>query len=53
MAPHLSDLNPLDFYLWEYLTTFVYAAPVDNKEALHHHIMDACWTTHNYLASLN
>jgi hypothetical protein len=26
----------------------VYAAPVDNEEALHHHIVDACQTIHNY-----
>jgi hypothetical protein len=30
------DLNPLDFYLWGHLKTLVYAAPVDNEEALHH-----------------
>jgi hypothetical protein len=33
--PHSTpNLNPLDFYLWEYLRTRVYAAPVDNEEAL-------------------
>jgi hypothetical protein len=28
--------------------TLVYAAPVDNEGALHHHIVDACQTIHNY-----
>jgi hypothetical protein len=36
------------FYLWRHLNTFVYAAPVDNKEALHHRIEDACQTICNY-----
>jgi hypothetical protein len=47
--PHLSDFNPLDFYLWGHLKTLVYAAPVDNKEALHNRIVDACQTICNYL----
>jgi hypothetical protein len=46
--PCLPDLNPLDFYLLGHLKTFVYAAPVDNEEALHHRIVDACQTTCNY-----
>jgi hypothetical protein len=33
-SPRSPDLNPLDFYLWKYLRTRVYAAPVDNDEAL-------------------
>jgi hypothetical protein len=41
------DLNPLNFYLWQHLNTLVYAAPVDNKEALHHGIVDVCQTIHN------
>jgi hypothetical protein len=28
--------------------TLVYAAPVDNEEALHHRIVDAYQTIHNY-----
>jgi hypothetical protein len=28
--------------------TIVYAAPVDNEEALHHRIVDACQTIRNY-----
>jgi hypothetical protein len=28
--------------------TLVYAAPLDNKEALHHPIVDPCQTTRNY-----
>jgi hypothetical protein len=34
--PRSPDLNPLDFYLWGHIKTLVYAAPVDNEEALHH-----------------
>jgi hypothetical protein len=41
-------LNPLNFYLWGHLKTIVYAAPVDNEEALHRRIMDACQTIRNY-----
>jgi hypothetical protein len=46
--PRLPDLNPLDFYLWEHLKTHLYTAPVDNKEALYHHVVDACQTICNY-----
>jgi hypothetical protein len=38
MASTLPDLN---------LKTVVYASPVDNKEALHHHTVDACKPTCN------
>jgi hypothetical protein len=48
MSPHSPDLNSLDFYLWGHLKTLVYAAPVDNEEALHHCIMDACQTICNF-----
>jgi hypothetical protein len=41
------DSNPLGFYLWEHLETFVYAAPVDSEEALHHRTVDACQTICN------
>jgi hypothetical protein len=43
-----SDLNPLDLYLWGHLKVLVYAAPVDNDEALHHCIVAACQTIHIY-----
>jgi hypothetical protein len=46
--PCPSDLNPLDFYLWGHLKILVYAAPVDNKEAAHHHILDAYQTICSY-----
>jgi hypothetical protein len=36
-----------------HLKTLVYAAPVDNKEALHQRIVDACQTVRNCPASLN
>jgi hypothetical protein len=37
------DLNTIDFYLWEHQKP-----PVDNEEALHHRIVDACQTIRNY-----
>jgi hypothetical protein len=46
--PCSPDLNLLNFYPWGHLKTPVYAAPVDNEEALHHRIMDACQTICNY-----
>jgi hypothetical protein len=46
--PHSPHLNRLDFYLWGRLKSLVYAAPVDNEEALHHHIVVACQTTRNH-----
>jgi hypothetical protein len=46
--PRSPDVNPLDFYLWGHLKTLVYAVPVDNEEALHHRILDACRTICNY-----
>jgi hypothetical protein len=41
-SPRSPDFNPLDFYLWGHLKSLVYAVPVDNEEALHHRIMNAC-----------
>jgi transposase len=46
--PRSPDLNPLHFYLWRQLKSLVYAAPVDNEEALHNRIVDACQTIRNY-----
>jgi hypothetical protein len=46
--PRSPDLNPLDFYLLGHLKTLVYAAPVDNEEAIHHRTVDACRTIRNY-----
>jgi hypothetical protein len=46
--PRSPDLNYLDFYLWEHLKIFVYAAAVDNEAALHHRIVDACQNIRNY-----
>jgi hypothetical protein len=46
--PRSPGLNPLDFYLWGNLKTLVYAAPVDNEEALRYRIVDACQTIRNY-----
>jgi hypothetical protein len=46
--PRLQDLNPLYLYMWGNLKTVVYAAPVDNEEALHHRNVEACQTIRNY-----
>jgi hypothetical protein len=46
--PCLLDLNPLDFYMWEYLKSLGYTVPVDNEEALHYHSVEACQTISNY-----
>jgi hypothetical protein len=46
--PRSTDLNPLDFYLCGHLNTLVYAAPVDNEEALYHRTVYACQTTRTY-----
>jgi hypothetical protein len=40
-------MNPLDFYLWGHLKTLVYPTAVDNKEELHHRIVDAGHIIHN------
>jgi hypothetical protein len=42
IPPCSPDLNYLDFYLWGLLKALVYVASVDNEEALHHRIVDAC-----------
>jgi hypothetical protein len=47
MASTLAGFDPLDFYLWRHLKTLVYAAPVDNEEALHHRTVGACQTIRN------
>jgi hypothetical protein len=46
-----STLTRFEFYGFlpvGHLKTLVYAAPVDNEEALHHRIVDACYTIRNY-----
>jgi hypothetical protein len=47
-SPRSPDLNPLHFYLWGHLRSLLYAAAVDNEEALHRRTVDACQTIHNY-----
>jgi hypothetical protein len=44
----MDPLNGLHAWILEHLKTFSYAAPVDNEEALHHRIVDACHTIRNY-----
>jgi hypothetical protein len=48
LPPRSPDYNPPDFYLRGHLKTLVYAAPVDNEEALSHRTVDACRTIRNY-----
>jgi hypothetical protein len=43
-----STLARFDIYLWRHVKTLAYAAPVDNEEALHLRIVDACQTIRNY-----
>jgi hypothetical protein len=38
----LVDLNPLYFYLFRYLKTLPYSAPIEKEETLQQHIFDAC-----------
>jgi hypothetical protein len=47
MAPTLTRLQSSEFLPVGTPKTLVYAAPVDNEEALHHHIVDACRTIRN------
>jgi hypothetical protein len=44
----LPDLNPLNFCVWRYIETLVYAASVDSEEAFHHDIVDTCQTINKY-----
>jgi hypothetical protein len=49
MASTLSRLDSLGLYLGGHLRPLVYAAPVDNEEARHHSIADACQAVCNNL----
>jgi hypothetical protein len=44
MASMLAKFEFSEFLPVGHLKTLVYAAPVANEEALHHHILDACHT---------
>jgi hypothetical protein len=46
--PQSPDLNPLDFYVWRHLKSFVCSDPLHNVDTLHHHIMNACQAICNY-----
>jgi hypothetical protein len=46
--PRSTHFNSLDFYLYGHLKTLVYAAPVDNEEAIHRRIVDACQNIRKY-----
>jgi hypothetical protein len=47
MDSMLAKFKSSGFDLWKYLKSLVYAAPVDNEEALHR-IVVACQTIRNY-----
>ncbi|GBO05084.1 hypothetical protein AVEN_140368-1, partial [Araneus ventricosus] len=40
--PRSPDLNPLDFFQWEYIKQRVYATPPPTLKELRNRIMDAC-----------
>jgi len=42
--PRSPDLNPLDFFIWGYLKSLVYAEPINNLEQLENRIEEACVT---------
>ena len=42
-----SIFTPLDSYSWRHSKTLVYSAPVENEEALHERMFDACQTIRN------
>jgi hypothetical protein len=42
MASMLAKFYSPDVYLWGQLKTLVNAAPIENEQALHHHIVDVC-----------
>jgi hypothetical protein len=46
-APRTSIFNPLDSYPWRHSKTLVYSAPIENEEALHEPMFDACQTIRN------
>jgi hypothetical protein len=52
-SPSSPDFSPLDFYMWGHLNAFVYAATVDNEEALHYRIVDPCQIIHVPRGALN
>jgi hypothetical protein len=48
MASTLARFESSGFFLWGHLKSLAYAAPIDNEEALHHRLVDACQTIRNY-----
>jgi hypothetical protein len=48
MAPTLARFESSGFSPVGHLKTLVYAAPVDNEEARHHRIVDACRIIRSY-----
>jgi hypothetical protein len=45
--PRTSFFNPLDSYPWRHSKTLVYSDPIENEEALHGRMFDACQTIRN------
>jgi hypothetical protein len=48
MAFTLVRFESSGFYLWEHLQSLMYAAVVDDEEALHRRAVNACQTIRNY-----
>jgi hypothetical protein len=45
--PRTFILNPPDSYPWRHSKTLLYSAPIENEEALHERVFDACQTIRN------
>ncbi|KYN41567.1 hypothetical protein ALC56_04031 [Trachymyrmex septentrionalis] len=45
--PKSPDLNPLDYFLWEHLKSFVYTTPIENENDLRNRIVASCKTIRN------
>jgi hypothetical protein len=48
MASTFPSFESSGFFLWRQLKSPAYAAHIDNEEAPHYRIMDACQIIHNY-----
>lgn len=47
--PRSPDLNPLDYFVWGYLKSLVYAVPVQNVEELQQRVVNGCEVIRNRL----
>lgn len=46
-APRSPECNPLDFFLWGYLKTLVYATPINTVQELRERIINSCEVIRN------